>query len=134
MPKQAVNRPTSVECAICGVEVAVKAKGAIPRYCDVHRDPSLREKINADEEARKNRVCRWEFCSIPLAEDWSNDYCPNHWRLLSLETRALLIEHEHDSQGYDRGILHATREIKRYEGRAEMAAERVYEAGAVEVG
>lgn len=134
MPRTAVNRPTVVSCDMCGAEVAVKPTGAVPRYCDDHKDPQMRRKMveRAEAEAARDMVCRWEFCEIPLSTDWPNDYCPNHWRLLSLETRGELINHPRGSLAYDRAVLAAIKEIRLYEGRAAVAAEKL--ADQTEVG
>jgi hypothetical protein len=129
--RTAVNRPTTVNCDICGGEVQVKPTGAVPRYCPAHKDPQLRRQMVAAAETKRT-VCRWEHCSIPLAAEWPNEFCPNHWRLLSLDVRGELIDQRRDGDGYDIAVLGALREIRRYEGRAQLDAEKL--ADQTEVG
>src|SRR5262245_55513673 len=100
------ERPTTINCAFCGVEVPVKPAGQIPRWCPDHRDPKVRETEEGGFDP-VDRVCRWESCQIPLADDWPNEFCPNHWRLLSLETRGELITHTNGTDEYERGVLSA---------------------------
>ena len=74
-----------------------------------------------DESAPEDgvRVCRASSCSIPLTDEWLNEFCPAHWKLLGPEARSELVGSRGDEQLHENAVLRAFKIINRYEGRAE---------------
>jgi hypothetical protein len=73
---------------------------------------------SAPEEAAV-RVCRASSCSIPLSDEWLNEFCPAHWRILPLEIKGDLAGSRSNEDLHDVAILRSLKAINRYEGRAD---------------
>lgn len=140
------DRPLVVQCDTCGTDVEVKPSGNIPKYCPDHRGVMARKAYYAalDSSADKAdgggepperdpdgatavRVCRAEACHIPLHDTWLNEWCPNHWKLISTQTKGDLLGTV-GTDAYDKAVLHAIREIRAAEGRAAFLA-HTYDEG-----
>lgn len=139
-----MDRPTVIQCDTCGVDVDVHPQGTIPKYCKDHRGVMARKAYYAAQEPAKDeppdwadeavhdpgevlapfaRVCRAPSCSIPLHDAWLNEWCPNHWRIITVETRGELLS-TMGTDAYDKAVFHAVREIGKYEGRAAFVAQQ----------
>lgn len=68
------------------------------------------------------RVCRASSCSIPLTDDWLNEFCPAHWRILGPEARSELVGSRGDEHLNEVAVLRGLKVINRYEGRAAYQA------------
>lgn len=58
------------------------------------------------------RVCRAAGCEIPLDDAWTNEWCPNHWRMIPTGLRGKLLDNPVDSQDYNKAVMGVIRAIK----------------------